>query len=117
GGVGGGGGGGGEGGRKGRGERAADWEREPVKNVGVHYDEELSSTEENRRESAWREAPVILETHGVSKRFGGIVAASELDIQLRRGTITALVGPHGAGKTTVFNLLTGAIPPASGSIL
>ena len=51
------------------------------------------------------------------KRFGGIVAANELAIELRQGTITALVGPNGAGKTTVFNLLTGAIPPDSGSIL
>ena len=57
------------------------------------------------------------ETSNVSKRFGGIVAADELAIELRKGTITALVGPNGAGKTTVFNLLTGAIPPDSGSIM
>jgi branched-chain amino acid transport system permease protein len=103
--------------QKGRVEMAADWEPETVKNVGVHYDEELSSSEENRRERAWHEAPVILQTHGVSKRFGGIIAANDLEIELRQGTITALVGPNGAGKTTVFNLLTGAIPPDSGTIL
>jgi branched-chain amino acid transport system ATP-binding protein/branched-chain amino acid transport system permease protein len=102
---------------KGRVEMAADWTPETVKNVGVHYDDELPVVEEERRDRAWHDAPVVLQTHGVSKRFGGIVAASELDIELRRGTITALVGPNGAGKTTVFNLLTGAIPPDSGSIL
>jgi branched-chain amino acid transport system permease protein len=65
---------------------------------------------------SWDEAPVVLEAVGVSKRFGGIVAADDLDIQLREGTIAALVGPNGAGKTTVFNLLTGFIRPDHGSV-
>jgi branched-chain amino acid transport system permease protein len=107
-----------------RGERGAgsriemdhDWVPQTVRNVAEHTDAELPVAEENRRERAWHDAPVVLQTAGVSKRFGGIVAASELAIELRRGTITALVGPNGAGKTTVFNLLTGAIPPDSGSI-
>jgi branched-chain amino acid transport system permease protein len=94
-----------------------DWVPATVRNVGEHTDTELPVAEENRRERAWHEAPVILQTANVSKRFGGIVAANELAIELRQGTITALVGPNGAGKTTVFNLLTGAIPPDSGSIL
>lgn len=71
---------------------------------------------ERRRERSWHDAPVVLQTNGIGKRFGGIVAARDLDIQLRKGTITALVGPNGAGKTTVFNLLTGFIPPDGGSI-
>ncbi|MGH9135238.1 MAG: ATP-binding cassette domain-containing protein, partial [Ilumatobacteraceae bacterium] len=71
---------------------------------------------EDDRERRWQEAPVVLETRGVAKRFGGIVAAYDLHIELRRGTITALVGPNGAGKTTVFNLLTGAITPDAGSV-
>lgn len=66
--------------------------------------------------SRWIAAPVVLEVKGLSKSFGGIVAASELDLELRRGTITALVGPNGAGKTTVFNLLTGFIRPDAGSV-
>ena len=56
----------------------------------------------------------MLESPRLSKRFGGIVAADDLDIDLRKGTITALVGPNGAGKTTVFNLLTGFIRPDRG---
>src|SRR4029078_4696761 len=88
-----------------------------VQHVAEHDDSELPRAEENRRERAWHDAPVVLQTAGGVKRFGGIVAANDLDIELRRGTITALVGPNGAGKTTVFNLLTGAIPPDSGSTL
>jgi branched-chain amino acid transport system permease protein len=60
---------------------------------------------------------IVLTVKGISKRFGGIVAAENLDMQLRRGTITALVGPNGAGKTTVFNLLTGAIRPDAGEVI
>ncbi len=61
--------------------------------------------------------PVVLRAEGLEKRFGGIVAARNLSLELRRGTITALVGPNGAGKTTAFNLLTGAIAPDRGSVL
>ena len=106
----------GERGAKTRVEMDHDWVPATVSNVGEHV-AELPVAEEDRRDRAWHEAPVILQTSNVSKRFGGIVAASELAIELRQGTITALVGPNGAGKTTVFNLLTGAIPPDSGSIL
>jgi branched-chain amino acid transport system permease protein len=62
-------------------------------------------------------ADAILEVHGLSKRFGGIVAADALDLTLHRGSISALVGPNGAGKTTLFNLLTGAIPLDGGQVL
>ncbi|GAA1816620.1 branched-chain amino acid ABC transporter ATP-binding protein/permease [Actinomadura chokoriensis] len=62
------------------------------------------------------EAEVVLRAEGLSKRFGGIVAAKDLDLELRRGTITALVGPNGAGKTTAFNLLTGTVAPDTGSV-
>lgn len=97
---------------------------EPQGNIAVREHASLESTasrgesdeSERRRERFWHDAPIVLETAGVGKRFGGIVAASDLKIELRKGTITALVGPNGAGKTTVFNLLTGFIPPDEGSI-
>ncbi|GAA2117969.1 branched-chain amino acid ABC transporter ATP-binding protein/permease [Actinomadura napierensis] len=62
------------------------------------------------------EADVVLRAQGLSKRFGGITAAKNIDLELRRGTITALVGPNGAGKTTAFNLLTGTVVPDTGSV-
>src|SRR3954447_22389877 len=100
-------------------EMLDDWE--PTSTMAVHQpgaglSDEAEADREKARERIWHEAPVILETSGVSKRFGGIVAADDLAIQLRKGTITALVGPNGAGKTTVFNLLTGFIQPDSGSV-
>jgi branched-chain amino acid transport system permease protein len=101
-------------------EMLDDWE--PTSAAAVHQPgagltDEAEAARERIRERVWYEAPVVLETSGVSKRFGGIVAADDLAIQLRKGTITALVGPNGAGKTTVFNLLTGFIRPDSGSVL
>ena len=77
---------------------------------GMHSD---SAQGEAPRDRRWHDAPIVLETYGVGKRFGGIIAADDLAIELRKGTITALVGPNGAGKTTVFNLLTGFIRPDS----
>jgi branched-chain amino acid transport system permease protein len=59
---------------------------------------------------------VVVEGRGLMRRFGGIVAVSGLDIELRRGRIVGLIGPNGAGKTTAFNLLTGFLRPDAGSV-
>jgi branched-chain amino acid transport system ATP-binding protein len=61
------------------------------------------------------DAPV-LRLKGVNKRFGGVVAANDVDLDLPPGIVTALVGPNGAGKTTLFNLITGNLKPDSGLI-
>jgi branched-chain amino acid transport system ATP-binding protein len=58
----------------------------------------------------------VLSLKGVNKRFGGVVAANDVDLDLPPGMITTLVGPNGAGKTTLFNLITGNLRPDSGSI-
>src|SRR5450432_1226261 len=59
----------------------------------------------------------IIETRGLTKEFNGFVAVSDVDLQVRRGTIHALIGPNGAGKTTCFNLLTKFLIPTRGRIL
>jgi branched-chain amino acid transport system ATP-binding protein/branched-chain amino acid transport system permease protein len=58
----------------------------------------------------------LLEVRGVSKRFGGLVAVDGADLVVRRGTVTALIGPNGSGKTTLFNLITGGMRADEGEI-
>ncbi len=57
-----------------------------------------------------------LRLDGVSKSFGGLQAVDNLTFRVRQGEITGLIGPNGAGKSTVFNLISGILPPDSGSI-
>ncbi len=60
---------------------------------------------------------VVLETVGLSKSFGGIVAVDQVDLKLREGEILGILGPNGAGKTTLFDLITGFQPLDSGRVL
>jgi ABC-type branched-subunit amino acid transport system ATPase component len=61
--------------------------------------------------------PVVLETIGLQKRFGGVAAVRDVSLRVERGARHALIGPNGAGKTTVIDLLSGAKRPTSGRIL
>jgi branched-chain amino acid transport system ATP-binding protein len=58
----------------------------------------------------------ILQTTGLEKRFGGIVATNNVNLSVEKGARHALIGPNGAGKTTFINLLTGVLKPSSGRI-
>ena len=60
--------------------------------------------------------PPVLETHGLTIRFGGHVAVDEVTCAFRPGTLTAIVGPNGAGKTTYFNLISGQLPASAGRV-
>ncbi len=59
---------------------------------------------------------VVLQTHALARRFGGLVATRDVHLTVRRGARHALIGPNGAGKTTLVNLLTGVLAPSAGRI-
>jgi branched-chain amino acid transport system ATP-binding protein len=59
----------------------------------------------------------ILQTRGVVKRFGGLVAVNKMDFSMEKGRIFSIIGPNGAGKTTFFNTISGLYRPEEGSIL
>jgi branched-chain amino acid transport system permease protein len=61
------------------------------------------------------ETPLVV-VDGLTKRFGGFTAVSDLSLSLRPGYITALIGPNGAGKSTVINMLSGTLLPSEGAV-
>jgi branched-chain amino acid transport system permease protein len=70
-----------------------------------------------RRVALERPQPARLEARGLRKQFGGDVAVDGLDLVLEPGTVTALIGPNGSGKTTALRLLAGTLPADEGAIL
>jgi len=58
----------------------------------------------------------MLEGTRITKRFGGLVALSDLDFEVEEGSIIGLIGPNGSGKTTLFNLISGFLRPDEGRI-
>jgi branched-chain amino acid transport system ATP-binding protein len=59
---------------------------------------------------------ILLQSHGITKRFGDFTAVDGVDYRLQKGEIAGIIGPNGAGKSTFFNLLTGLFPPSEGTI-
>ncbi len=59
---------------------------------------------------------VVLQTHSLVKRFGGIVATNNVSLTVVKGARHALIGPNGAGKTTLINQLTGVMAPSAGRV-
>jgi len=58
----------------------------------------------------------MLTLQGVSKRFSGLAALSQVSFSAEEGVIKGVIGPNGAGKTTLFNIITGVFPPTEGSV-
>jgi branched-chain amino acid transport system ATP-binding protein len=63
------------------------------------------------------DATTVLETRGVSIRFGGVQALSDVNLRVEQHEIVGIIGPNGAGKTTLFNCITGFYEPTEGRIL
>ncbi len=63
-----------------------------------------------------REGDTALRVRGLTRRFGGVVAVSRVDLELAPGERRAVLGPNGAGKSTLFNLIAGADTPTEGTV-
>ena len=70
-----------------------------------------------RHRDICRKTGAILQASGLTKRYGGLVANSDIDFTVNHGEVRGIIGPNGAGKTTFFKMLTCEIPPTSGSIV
>ncbi len=62
------------------------------------------------------ETTTLLDIRDLTVRFRGLIAVDHVSFQVQPGTVHGLIGPNGAGKTTCFNLISGLIPPTSGSV-
>lgn len=60
---------------------------------------------------------IVLETKGLTRHFGAIVAVDNVSFQLQQGELLALIGPNGAGKSTCFNMLMGQLKPSAGRVV
>jgi len=69
------------------------------------------------REVHAAEGETLLETRGLTVRFGGLVALDSVTFSIRRGEVLGLIGPNGAGKTTCFNAISGVYRPSSGTVI
>ena len=58
----------------------------------------------------------ILDVKGVRKSFGGVTAVADINLEIQEREVCSIIGPNGAGKTTLFNVISGRMPPSSGSI-
>jgi len=59
----------------------------------------------------------LLQVRGLSKRFGGLLAVSDLSLEVAHNEVVGLIGPNGAGKSTAFNLISGTLAPTAGRVL
>jgi branched-chain amino acid transport system ATP-binding protein len=60
--------------------------------------------------------PVLLRGHGITRRWGGLVAVDKVSLDLHRGSVHAVIGTNGAGKSTLINILSGEVPPSEGRV-
>jgi len=60
--------------------------------------------------------PSLLSLRGLTRRFGGLTAVDNIDLDLAKGDLVSIIGPNGAGKTTLFNLVTGLDRPDAGEV-
>ena len=62
------------------------------------------------------DADVLLRGHGITRRFSGLTAVSDVSLDLKRGSVHAVIGTNGAGKSTLINILSGELAPSEGRV-
>jgi ABC-type branched-subunit amino acid transport system ATPase component len=77
----------------------------------------VGGTKRRESDALYRQQDRVLECRGVTRRFGGIRAVDEVDLELGEGRILGLIGPNGAGKTTLLDCVSGFLPVDSGRVL
>jgi len=82
----------------------------------VSAPEKAAATAHDQAQQSGRDASVCLAVSAVDKSFGGITALIDCSLEVKKGSITALIGPNGSGKTTLFNCITGFYQPDRGQI-
>jgi branched-chain amino acid transport system permease protein len=97
-------------------EEAADAGHETANGDGDGKAAAVTAMPRRTREQSQQAGP-ILQVTGLTKRYGGLVANSDIDFSVNRGELRGVIGPNGAGKTTFFKMLTCEVQPTSGKIV
>jgi len=91
-------------------------EERPCTKVEVVHEPAVAPMLPHHRAPSGYDGPILKAT-GLTKRYGGLVANSDIDLTVQRGELRGIIGPNGAGKSTFFKMLTCEIAPTSGTIL
>ncbi|MGE3914426.1 MAG: ABC transporter ATP-binding protein [Hyphomicrobiaceae bacterium] len=75
-----------------------------------------ASTSAARPSGASGDSQILLDVAGLTKRYGALVAVDNVTMQVADGEVRAVIGPYGAGKTTLFHLFTGVVKPTAGRV-
>jgi ABC-type branched-subunit amino acid transport system ATPase component len=84
--------------------------------MSAHESAAVAATPAATPADAWSGGEILLQARAVTRRFGGLVAVRDVDLDIPRGSIVSIIGPNGAGKTTFFNVVAGIIDPTAGSV-